>query len=519
MSFKKLIMWAAMLALLTAALASAPLTMRAQSANLLQNPGLNLPYDSNQYANGWGHYRITIPKPDDASALEYSNSADFNAEINASGKFPQLILEGDASQHMGLQQDPWIAGMKQTVGVPPGSQVRFCAYSRLYANNTPFGREPSVTSINGRSQVGIFLNGETNWDNADIVWSGMANPHDTWTNICVTGGPVGDTGKVTVFTKNDFRGFAAIHLDAWWDQAELVTLGVQPTVQPTAATQPQPQATTATQPQPQPQPVPGGGVVHTIVAGDTLFALSLQYNVAIEDIYALNGLNAQSLLSIGQQVIIKAGTGTQVPAAQATAAPAQPTTAPAQATAAPGEATTPQPADTTPQPQPTAEVAPTQVAEVSTTSALCVFAFEDANADGLRQPEEGPVTGAKFSVVDGQGAQVAEYVSTEDAAPHCIDKLMPGSYSISVQPAPNTTATSDKRWGVPLTGGSTVNINFGSRSGEGSGAASSGNTDTTSNSKSSGGSNVGGIIAGIGGLVLLLAAGVIGAFVIARRRA
>jgi hypothetical protein len=30
---------------------------------------------------------------------------------------------------------------------------------------------------------------------------------------------------------------------------------------------------------------------------------------------------------------------------------------------------------------------------------------------------------------------------------------------------------------------------------------------------------VGGIIAGIGGLVLLLAAGVIGAFVIARRRA
>ena len=110
--------------------------------------------------------------------------------------------------------------------------------------------------------------------------------------------------------------------------------------------------------------------------------------------------------------------------------------------------------------------APTQVAEASNTSVLCVFAFEDANADGLRQPEEGPVTGAKFKVVDGQGAQVAEYVSTDDAAPHCIDKLMPGSYSISVQPAPNTTATSDKRWGVPLTGGSTVNINFGSRSGE-----------------------------------------------------
>ncbi len=512
MSFKKLIMWAAVLALLTAALASVPLTLRAQSANLLQNPGLNLPYDSKGYANGWGHYRVTIPKPDDASALEYSNSADFNAETNPSGKFPQLILEGDAAQHVGLQQDPWIAGLRQTVSVPPGSQVRFCAYSRLYAGNTPFGKEPSVTSLNGRSQVGIFLNGDVNWDNADIVWSGTVNPHDTWVNICVTGGPVGDTGKVTVFTKNDYRGSAAVHLDAWWDQAELVILGAQPTVQPTTQTQPQPQATTPTQPQATAQPLPGGGLVHTVVAGDTLFALSLQYNVPIEQIYSLNGLNAQSLLSIGQQIIIKPGTGTQVPEAQPTAAPVQPTAAPGVAT--PVQAT-PQPAETTPQAQATA-AAPTQAGEATNMSVLCVFAFEDANADGLRQPEEGPVAGAKFKVVDGQGAQVAEYVSTDDAAPHCIDKLMPGSYSISVQPAPNTTATSDKRWGVPLTGGSTVNINFGSRSG----ASTSGSTtDNTSSGKPSSGSNVGGIIAGIGGLVLLLAAGVIGAFVIARRRA
>ena len=38
-------------------------------------------------------------------------------------------------------------------------------------------------------------------------------------------------------------------------------------------------------------------------------ALSFQYNVPIEEIYALNGLNAQSILSIGQQIIIKAGHG------------------------------------------------------------------------------------------------------------------------------------------------------------------------------------------------------------------
>jgi hypothetical protein len=111
---------------------------------------------------------------------------------------------------------------------------------------------------------------------------------------------------------------------------------------------------------------------------------------------------------------------------------------------------------------------------------------------------------------------VGEYVSNDDTEPYCIEDLTPGSYNVSVQPAPNTTATSDERWGVPLTSGSTVNIDFGSRSGEG-GTASTGDSSTSGGS--SGGSNLGGIVAGIGGLVLLLAAGVIGAFVIARRRA
>jgi hypothetical protein len=147
---------------------------------------------------------------------------------------------------------------------------------------------------------------------------------------------------------------------------------------------------------------------------------------------------------------------------------------------------------------------------------LCLLAYNDANADGLRDPDEEGVAGATFTVVDGQGAAVAEYVSTDDTTPHCIPDLTPGSYSVSVQPAPNTTATSDERWGVPLTSGSKVNVDFGSRTGEGSTTSTSGSSTASS---SSGGSSLGGIVAGIGGLVLLLAAGVIGAFVIARRRA
>jgi hypothetical protein len=478
---------------------------------LLQNPGFEQPYTDNQQANGWGRYRITIDKPEDASALQYSNSANFSAETNPSEKFPELIHSGAASQHIGLQQDPWIAGVRQVIGnIPPGSQVVFCAHNRIFANNDNYGKALSVNSYEGRSQVGVFPDGEANVDTPGLIWSATANPHDFWQQICSPAVTVGGTGTVTVFTRNDWRGYAAVHLDSWWDDASLTIQGqAQPTAQPTTPPQPQAQATTPPQP-----PQPGGGLVHTIVAGDTLFALSLTYNVPIEDIYALNGLNSQSILSIGQQITIKAGTGTQVPAQQPTAAPA---TAPTQPAAA---ETTPQPpAEGTAQtPPPAVEptVAPTTVAEASSMGTLCLFAYEDINADALRDPDEGPLAGANFTVVDGQGAVVAEHVSTDDPEAHCIGELTPGSYSVSVQPAPDTTATSDERWGVPLTSGSTVNIDFGSRSGESS-TPSTGDSETPSGSSS--GSNIGGIIAGIGGLALLLAAGVIGAFVIARRRA
>lgn len=510
MSIKKLMIWASVLTLIAAALVMVPTAAQAQSGNLLQNPGFEPPYTSDQQAAGWERYRITIEKPTDASALQYSVSANFSAETDSSGKFPELIHGGEASQHIGQQQDPWIGGVKQTVGnIPAGSQVVFCAFNRIYANNDKYGKSPSVNGYEGRSQVGIFPDGGATVDTAGIAWSGVANPHDNWQQICTPTVTVGGSGIVTVFTRNDWRGYAAVHLDSWWDDASLTIQGqTQPAAQPTAPAQPQPQPTAQTQPQPQPQP--GGGLVHTIVAGDTLFALSLQYNVPLDDIYALNGLNSQSILSIGQKVIIKAGTGTQVAAQQPTAAP---TAAPTQ----PAEATPQQTGEATPQTPPAAQAtaAPTTVANAANMGTLCLLAYDDANADGLRDPGEKPVAGAQFTVVDGQGAAVAEYVSTDDTEPHCIPDLTPGSYSVTVQPAPNTTATSDERWGVPLTSGSKVNIDFGSRAGEGGTTSTGGSTA----SSSSGGSSLGGIVAGIGGLVLLLAAGVIGAFVIARRRA
>ncbi len=467
---------------------SAQAARLSQSGNLLQSPGMEQPYSgcgAGKAASGWSCWYYVVPKPDDATALTYTAKANFSAEENLSGSYPELIHAGAASQHIGYQQDPWMAGIKQTVpNIPAGSVVQFCAYARLFANNAAYGKEGSISSMSGNARVGIDPNGGDNWASG-VTWSGTANPHDTWQQLCVQA-TVGSGGKVTVFTSNDYRGSAATHLDAWWDDAALTIVGAS-TASTAAPGAPPAQATSAPAAPPVAPlpsvistPNPDGSIVHTIQSGDTLFALSIAYDVSLDQILTLNNLTKDALLSIGQKIIIRGPTG-----------PAAPTAAPT---------------STTPEAPPTA--APTATPEV-VTAKLCVQAFDDTNADGLLTSGEQAVAGVQFTVSNSQsGEQVSTYTADGSSTPHCFDNLVPGTYSVAVQPAPNTVATSDKRWSVSLTGGSTVNIRFGSR------------VDASPTpAAGSGGSNLSGLLLGGIGLTVLLVAGVLGAFIIARRRA
>lgn len=506
MKFRKLITMMGLLAIVLAVIGVMPTVTRAQSGNLLQNPGLEQPYNkcgSGDTANGWACWYAEIDKTGDAVAqLQYALKPYFSVETNPSGKYPELIHGGEVSQHFGRQYDPWMGGISQGVNVPPNSQLRFCAWSRLYAGNFDYGKGwPSAVDHDGHSRVGIFPNGDGESNSAGVVWGPEANPHDTWQQVCVTA-TAGPQGRVTVFTSTDYRGSAAIHLDAWWDDAELVALGDVPTPAPTAG-QTNPQPTNAAPPPPAATAVinAAGALVHTIVAGDTLFGLAFQYNVSLDDLLTLNGLTKDSILSIGQQIIIKAGPG-------GATAP-QPTAVPEQST--PGSSTTVTPTVDTPVP-PTAT--PTPEAVAATTTKLCVRAFNDVNGDGLPTADEGSIAGVQFAVANAQGVQLDSYTTDDKPEPHCFADLSAGNYTVAVQPASGTVATSDKRWSVALTDGSTVDVNFGSRSDANAPASTSGEK-----TQDSSGSNVTSLLAGAGGLILLLVAGVIGAFIIARRRA
>ncbi|CAG1014208.1 hypothetical protein ANRL4_05142 [Anaerolineae bacterium] len=168
---------------------------------------------------GWQTWSEDTGKPADASTLDYAVAPFFSVEHN-----PLLVHTGQASLHVGRIYDPWHAGLKRSINVPPGAQVQFCIDGRLYASNRDFGHESSWSSLDGHMQAGIYPNGEADWNASGIAWSDAANPHDEWQPICIEA-VAGSTGRITLFASTNYRGVAAKHLDAWWDDAELTISG------------------------------------------------------------------------------------------------------------------------------------------------------------------------------------------------------------------------------------------------------------------------------------------------------
>ncbi len=58
------------------------------------------------------------------------------------------------------------------------------------------------------------------------------------------------------------------------------------------------------EPFPTPTAQPNGSIVYEVAAGDTLSSIAVRYDIPLADLYALNGLDETSLISIGQAIIL-----------------------------------------------------------------------------------------------------------------------------------------------------------------------------------------------------------------------
>ena len=69
------------------------------------------------------------------------------------------------------------------------------------------------------------------------------------------------------------------------------------------------------------------------------------------------------------------------------------------------------------------------------TGTICVSAFADANANGLREADEGPLPGVNVNLATG-GVIIATHLTAEDEPEYCFANLLRGVYTVSFTDSP-----------------------------------------------------------------------------------
>jgi LysM repeat protein len=503
----------------------APVT-QGTGPELLTNPGFEgpmwfksqccgddgLPINEVQVAEGWKAWWVQIP----SSAIEKPVNCEGSKDYGCYWMRPEFVDSArtmDAKRiHSGNNSQKYFsfgrmheAGMYQQVtGIISGTQLHFSVYMMAWmcvdtgqCKGGAVSDQPTTMHL----RVGIDPRGGTNPFSPDIVWSREVDTFDRWTQFSIDA--IAQSDKATVFTHSRPEwGWARLNNDVYMDDASLTAVG---TPQPTPTGQ-SGQTSVPAQAQPQPQPQvasfvvrtqqglrPDGSQVHTVQSGDTLFGIALAYGVTVDDVVQLNRISAGTLLQIGQELIVKGPTNPPTPTAAA-----KPTTAP-------------QPGNT---PQPTAvAAAPAAQAAAAAPGGLCVQAFNDRDGKGTYDSSKELVANIKFTVLAGAD-QAATYTTTGADEPHCFQGLAPRAYTVRVESPKGYIATTDEQIGVALAAGQTANISFGTQPPGGksnqAGAAPAGSGNALA--------RAGSIALGVGGLIVLIGAGVVGFLFISRRR-
>jgi hypothetical protein len=197
--------------------------------NLLQNASFEMPFGSNGEADKWGRWHHNSSQDQFGDCTNgYHKLPHWSPETN-----PALVRNGGASQHVGNTWDTWKGGVFQTVPTTPGTTYRFSVWGYSFASNEDFPT-PTDGSLQSNVRVGIDPNGSGLWNDADVVWSGTINPLDNWQQASLEVTATGN--QISVFTSADWGvpgvNQCRLHIDSWFDEAELIAVGPPPTNTP-----------------------------------------------------------------------------------------------------------------------------------------------------------------------------------------------------------------------------------------------------------------------------------------------
>jgi LysM repeat protein len=362
------------------------------------------------------------------------------------------------------------AGLLQVVTVPANAQVRFSIWGQAWSSASDETFSDFPTTVNMR--MGIDPTGSTNPYNPAIVWSDYKQPYDAYQQFTVQAQAQGTS--VTVFTISA-PDEARKHNDIYWDDAELVVVGAGAAAAATtapvatlaggtpAATTAAVAAAPAAQLGPTSTPDAEGVIYAEVGPGDSYWSIAARHGLTIDQIYALNNVEAGAVVQPGDMLIVGRATPEEAAAdddeeTEAAGTPGAEGTSAAEGTpgAADEEDTS---ATTTPErtptpPRPTATAAPQK-------GEICLKAFVDENRNGLHDPDEPLKPAVAFTISSGDDV-FSNYVTTGTDEPYCITGLDPGSYKITRSVASDEVLTTNGDWSVSLAAGTAQQFEFGS---------------------------------------------------------
>lgn len=226
-----------------------------------------------------------------------------------------------------------------------------------------------------------------------------------------------------------------------------------------------------------PTPRDDGSIVHTVQTGDTLWVIAIQYAEMMgrspQDMLAyLQEINTlPTFINPGDEIIIQpAGAApAEAPADDAAATPEAPAEGEVVEDAAEGEAPTDAATDA-PAEDAATEAAPEAAAEIAAVpetapaeavaGTICVAAFGDTNANGLREEGEGLVPNAAIAIARG-GATVSTYITDGMSEPYCFTLSEPDSYQMTIYPPAGFAPTTESSWAVAVSNGESYTVSFG----------------------------------------------------------
>jgi LysM repeat protein len=339
---------------------------------------------------------------------------------------PPRIRSGENSQKYFTFWSVHEGGVYQVVdGVRPGTLLRFSIYMHAWSATKMDGREPNPHFSFGQTgmhmKIGIDPTGGTDPWSKDVVWSDEKDVYDKFERYEVQA--VARSNKVTVFTHSRPEN-PMEHNDIYLDDAELTAVGGGGYAAPVTVNPPPAMVAVESKS----AAANSGRISHIVKAGDTLFAIALQYGVPVDQIMALNGLKPDSRIEIGRELII----ALPAPKLPVPAAPVAGNPFVATGSAGSGRGT------------------------------VCVRAFADNDADGLPLADEPAlaVNGLHLSVLNAQNEAVAD--RTLDAAGEtCFTGLPATTYRVMAELPIGYLPTRQQRWSISLPSDAIVAVPFG----------------------------------------------------------